>query len=129
MKKEEIFEVLKNVAEDALDVDPEEVEMSSKLIGDLDAESLDIIDLLFKAGKKIGVKLSMKEVQESIRGGLSEDAFFDDEGFVSVDGMKVLNNQFPNISQDLPEKIRTKDLLKLLDMGYLVELFYTKVSE
>lgn len=37
MKKEEIFEVLKNVAEDALDVDPEEVEMSSKLIGDLDA--------------------------------------------------------------------------------------------
>ena len=56
MKKEEIFEVLKNVAEDALDVDPEEVEMSSKLIGDLDAESLDIIDLLFKAGKKIGVK-------------------------------------------------------------------------
>ncbi|WP_183139992.1 acyl carrier protein [Streptococcus salivarius] len=129
MKKEEIFEVLKNVAEDALDVDPEEVEMSSKLIGDLDAESLDIIDLLFKAGKKIGVKLSMKEVQESIRGGLSEDDFFDDEGFVSVDGMKVLNNQFPNISQDLPEKIRTKDLLKLLDMGYLVELFYTKVSE
>ena len=129
MKKEEIFEVLKNVAEDALDVDPEEVEMSSKLIGDLDAESLDIIDLLFKAGKKIGVKLSMKEVQESIRGGLSEDDFFDDEGFVSVEGMKVLNNQFPNISQDLPEKIRTKDLLKLLDMGYLVELFYTKVSE
>ena len=112
-----------------MDVDPEEVEMSSKLIGDLDAESLDIIDLLFKAGKKIGVKLSMKEVQESIRGGLSEDDFFDDEGFVSVDGMKVLNNQFPNISQDLPEKIRTKDLLKLLDMGYLVELFYTKVSE
>ena len=59
MKKEEIFEVLKSVAEDALDVESDEIEMSSKLIEDLDAESLDIIDLLFKVGKEIDVKLSM----------------------------------------------------------------------
>ena len=39
MKKEEIFEVLKSVAEDALDVESDEIEMSSKLIEDLDAES------------------------------------------------------------------------------------------
>lgn len=129
MKKEEIFEVLKNVAEDALDVESEDVELSSKLIDDLDAESLDIIDLLFKSGKEINVKISMKEVQESIRGGLSEDEFFDDEGFVSEAGIKILSEKFPNLSQDFPNKIRSKDLLKLLDVEYLVDLFYTKVSE
>ena len=127
--KKEIFEVLKNVAEDALDVESEDVELSSKLIDDLDAESLDIIDLLFKSGKEINVKISMKEVQESIRGGLSEDEFFDDEGFVSEAGIKILSEKFPNLSQDFPNKIRSKDLLKLLDVEYLVDLFYTKVSE
>ena len=129
MKKEEIFEVIKSVAEDALDVESDEIEMSSKLIEDLDAESLDIIDLLFKVGKEIDVKLSMKEVQESIRGGLSEDAFFDDEGFVSEAGMSILNQKFPEFSKDLSVQVRTKDLLKLLDVSYLVDLFYEKVSE
>ena len=129
MKKEEIFEVLKSVAEDALDVESDEIEMSSKLIEDLDAESLDIIDLLFKVGKEIDVKLSMKEVQESIRGGLSEDEFFDYEGFVSEAGMSILNQKFPEFSKDLSVQVRTKDLLKLLDVSYLVDLFYEKVSE
>ena len=129
MKKEEIFEVLKSVAEDALDVESDEIEMSSKLIEDLDAESLDIIDLLFKVGKEIDVKLSMKEVQESIRGGLSEDEFFDDEGFVSEAGMSIFTQKFPEFSKDLSVQVRTKDLLKLLDVSYLVDLFYEKVSE
>ena len=129
MKKEEIFEVIKSVAEDALDVESDEIEMSSKLIEDLDAESLDIIDLLFKVGKEIDVKLSMKEVQESIRGGLSEDEFFDDEGFVSEAGMSILNQKFPEFSKDLSVQVRTKDLLKLLDVSYLVDLCYEKVSE
>ena len=129
MKKEAIFEVIKSVAEDALDVESDEIEMSSKLIEDLDAESLDIIDLLFKVGKEIDVKLSMKEVQESIRGGLSEDEFFDDEGFVSEAGMSILNQKFPEFSKDLSVQVRTKDLLKLLDVSYLVDLFYEKVSE
>ena len=43
--------------------------------------------------------------------------------------MSILNQKFPEFSKDLSVQVRTKDLLKLLDVSYLVDLFYEKVSE
>ena len=46
--RDEIFDKIKEVLENALGVDPEEVTMDATLIGDLGAESIDFLDISFK---------------------------------------------------------------------------------
>jgi acyl carrier protein len=129
MNQEKVFEAIRKAAVQAIDVDEEEVQMESRLIDDLEAESLDIIDLLFKTGKELGVKISMKEVQESIRDGIDENVFFNDEGIVSEEGIIKLKEKFgDDVVQDFSNEIKTKDLLKLLDIQYLVKLFVKKAE-
>ena len=114
MKKEEIFEVIKSVAEDALDVESDEIEMSSKLIEDLDAESLDIIDLLFKVGKEIDVKLTNKQNSD---GTVGAPALYANIPFKSVKSeIKLEINKEENTKQKAKrEKIEAEVKAQIAD--------------
>lgn len=46
MSEQEIFEKVKEKLAELLDIDPNEIEMESSFIDDLNADSLDIVDLV-----------------------------------------------------------------------------------
>lgn len=129
MSKEEIIILMNDITKEALDID-DSVDSEVSLVKAYDAESLDIIDLLFKTGKKVGVPLSMKEVRESLRGELSEDEFIDEDGFISKKGLNHLDIIFGNSTlRDFTDKIKTKDLVSLLNIEYISELFSKKLKD
>lgn len=125
-----VFEIVKEAAIEAVGVEPEEVTLNAKLLDDLEAESLDIIDLLFKAGKKLGVKVSMKELQASFRGEVPAEEFINEQGVVSEKGKDQLVTLFGKEAvESFGGEINSKDLLKLLDIKYVVSLFEAKLGE
>lgn len=125
-----VFDVVKDATVEAVGVESEEVTMDAKLVEDLEAESLDIIDLLFKAGKKLGVKISMKELQASFRGEIPQEEFINEQGVVSEQGKAQLVELFgEDAISTFGGEINSKDLLKLLDVKYLVSLFEKKLGE
>ena len=125
-----VYEVVKAAVVEAVGAEPEDITMDARLVEDLEAESLDIIDLLFKAGKQLGVKISMKELQESFRGEIPEERFINEQGSVSEEGKRQLDYLFGEEAVGAFEgEINSKDLLKLLDVKYIVALFEGKLGE
>ncbi len=58
----EIFEKVKNCLVDALVVDDDEVTPTASIMGDLGAESIDWLDIVFKLEKAFGIKISQSEL-------------------------------------------------------------------
>jgi len=65
MAKEEYFEQLKKIVVEQLAVDPDEVTMEASFIEDLNADSLDLVELIMEIEEKFGIQVP-DEVAEKI---------------------------------------------------------------
>jgi acyl carrier protein len=62
MSREEIFKKVQGVLVDALGVDEEEVTPTATLRGDLGAESIDFLDIVFRLEKTFNIKIPRNEM-------------------------------------------------------------------
>ena len=62
MSRDEIFQEVQEVLVDALGVDEDEVTPEATLMGDLGAESIDFLDIVFRLEKALGIKISREEL-------------------------------------------------------------------
>jgi len=62
MSRDEIFDEVKEVLVDALGLDDDEVSESATLMGDLGAESIDFLDIVFRLEKSFGIKIPREEL-------------------------------------------------------------------
>ncbi len=60
--KDEIFEKIKTALVDALGVDEDEVAPEATLVGDLGAESIDFLDIVFRLEKAFAIKIPRGEL-------------------------------------------------------------------
>ena len=60
--KDEILEEVQEVLVDALGVDDDEVTPEATLMGDLGAESIDFLDIVFRLEKEFGIKIPREEL-------------------------------------------------------------------
>src|SRR5213592_1689144 len=90
---QEIFEKVRSTLVDALNVDEDEVTLQSRLKGDLNAESIDFLDIVFRLEKQFGVKIPREELfPEAIFAG---DPSFVTDGKVNATGLKELQEKLP----------------------------------
>ena len=90
--KEEIQDVYPTVAQilaDALGCDVDRVKLDASLIEDLDAESIDFLDLVFRLERAFKVKIPRGKIVEDARGDLPESDF-EQKGLVTEVGLKRL---------------------------------------
>ncbi len=62
MSRDEVFEEVKAVLVDALGLDEDEVTEEATLMGDLGAESIDFLDIVFRLEKAFGIKVPREEL-------------------------------------------------------------------
>ena len=60
--KEEIYEKIKVALVDALGVDEDEIQPEATLVGDLGAESIDFLDIVFRLEKAFDIKIPRGEL-------------------------------------------------------------------
>ena len=92
ISKEDILAVLPTVAAtiaDALGCDVEDVKPDASLIDDLDAESIDFLDMVFRLERAFKIKIPRGKIVENARGTLTE-AEFEQHGLVTEAGMAQL---------------------------------------
>src|SRR3954462_8829831 len=93
MTKEEIYKKVTGTLIEALNVDEDEVELTSTLQGDLGAESIDFLDILFRLEREFGIKIPRGELfPESVFQG---DPDFVRDGRVTEEGMAELRSRMP----------------------------------
>ncbi|MCA9059497.1 MAG: acyl carrier protein [Planctomycetaceae bacterium] len=95
---EEIFEKVKETLCDALGVDDDEVTESATLIGDLGAESIDFLDIVFRLEKNFDIKIPRGELfPENLA---SADSGFVADGKVTEEGIAQLREKMPHADID-----------------------------
>ncbi len=60
--RDEIYEKVRSALVDALGVDEDEVSPAATMVGDLGAESIDFLDIVFRLEKAFGIKIPRGEL-------------------------------------------------------------------
>ena len=93
MTQDEIFEKVRQQLVDALSVDEDEVTPRARLQADLNAESIDFLDIVFRLEREFGIKIDRNELfPESIFQG---DPDFVQDGKVTAKGLSELKTRMP----------------------------------
>jgi len=91
--QEEIFTKVSATLVEALNVDEEEIKPASTLQGDLGAESIDFLDIVFRLEREFAIKIPRGELfPESIFQG---DPEFVQDGRVTAKGLAELRSKMP----------------------------------
>ena len=108
----DIQEKVKLVLVEALNVDEDEVTPAARLQGDLGAESIDFLDIVFRLEREFGIKIPRGELfPESIFQG---DQEFVQEGRVTDKGLQELRQRMP--FADLSQFEKDPELSHLSDL-------------
>ncbi|MDV2503582.1 MAG: acyl carrier protein [bacterium] len=123
MDNNQVFDEVRAIILEALGVDEKEVDLKTRLIEELDAESLDFLDIVFRLERSFGIKIPRGEIERNARGGLSDEEF-EDNGMVTPEGLEALQRVMPEV-----DPIYFKDGLAVRDIPRLftVETFYNIV--
>ena len=96
--RDEIFEKVRETLVDALGVDDDEVTPTATLIGDLGAESIDFLDIVFRLERNFDIKIPRGELfPENIA---SADSGFVVGGKVTESGIAEMRNRMPHANLD-----------------------------
>ena len=127
MRRDEIFSQVQEVLVDALGVDDDEVTAESALMGDLGAESIDFLDIVFRLEKSFGIKIPREELFPAE--SLMNNSGFVSSGKLTETGLKELRQKIPHI--DISAFENDPDINKLGDLftvGAIVNYVESKLN-
>ena len=125
--RDEVSKQVQEVLVEALGVDDDEVTLEATLIGDLGAESIDFLDIVFRLEKAFGIKIPREELFPAE--SLMNNPEFVHNGKFTEKGLAELRT---NISHtDLSTFEKDSDINKLGDLftvGAIVNYVETKLN-
>lgn len=111
-----VFDVVQRCFCEALELDPHEVTWSSRVLSDLDAESLDLLDVVFRLEQAFGIQIP--------RGGLENQAKDVDgqpgeiNGRLTAAGAAKLREVMPEVpAKEIFEGLKTVQIPELFRVG------------
>src|ERR1043165_3773140 len=108
----EIYQKVSATLVEALNVEEDEIKPTSTLQGDLGAESIDFLDIVFRLEREFGIKIPRNELfPESIFQG---DPDFVQDGKVTARGLEELRARMP--FADLSQFEKNPEVSKLSDL-------------
>ena len=125
--REEIFEKVKQTLIDALSVEDDEVTETATLTGDLGAESIDFLDIVFRLEKSFDIKIPQEELIS--RDVLSNPEYVNDRKLNEA-GVKALKEAMPHA--DLSDFEKDPDIDKISDVftvGTIINFVEAKLAE
>lgn len=124
---DEIFGKVQETLVDALGVDDDEVTAEATLIGDLGAESIDFLDIVFRLEKNFDVKIPRGELfPENLA---SADSSFAQDGVVTDEGIAELRRQLPHADVGaFADDPQVENISDLFTVKMIVSFLETKLN-
>ena len=124
---EEIFGKVGDTLVDALGVDDDEVTPEATLVGDLGAESIDFLDIVFRLEKNFDIKIPRGELfPENLA---SADASFMQDGRVTDEGLEELRRKMPHADIDgFAEDPAVENIQDLFTVRMIVSFVEAKLA-
>ena len=124
-----IWTVVHEVFQDALELDPEEVEFSSKVISELEAESIDFLDIAFQLEKNFQIKIPRGGIEKAARGD-TEGEGLQADGTLTLDALESLRRAMPEVPMDeFVPGLKPIDIPNLFRVGTFYNLVVKLLAE
>ena len=112
MSREDIFEKVQEVLTDALGLDEDEVTEEATLMGDLGAESIDFLDIVFRLEKAFDIKVPREELFPAE--AILNNAEYVSGGKLTARGLEELRTRMPHTNLSTFEQ--DPDVNKIADL-------------
>ena len=126
LTEDEIFSKVQSALEDALGVDEDEVTKEATLVGDLGAESIDFLDIVFKLEKAFDIQIPREELSPE---DILTNSQYVQDGVVTADGLAELKKRMPWADlSDFEADPKVQNFGNLLTVGDLCRYVEDKVN-
>ena len=124
--KEEVFDKVKDSLIEALGLDDDEVKPEATMVGDLGAESIDFLDIVFRLEKAFEIEIPRKELFPE---DILTNAEFVEGGKVTETGLNEIRTRMPFIDlSKFEENPVVQDFGNLLTVSDLCRYICGKVG-
>lgn len=125
LSSDEIFEKVQAALVDALGVDDDEVTPEATLVGDLGAESIDFLDIVFKLEKSFGITIPREELSPE---DILTNSQYVHDGLVTAEGIGELKKRmaWADLSK-FEQNPRVQDFGNLLTVSDMCNYVATKI--
>lgn len=130
--RDEIASAIMSAVEEALGLDADEAVGDASLLDDLGAESIDLLDILFRIERALGVKIQASQLHEHIQGGIPDEEFGDENEIITDAGLAQLKRVMPQIDTDeLAGNLQATKVMGLFTVDNLIDLvaFHVEIAE
>ncbi|TXS01814.1 acyl carrier protein (plasmid) [Streptomyces sp. NBC_00708] len=108
---------------DALGIDEDEAVPEATLLGELGAESIDLLDILFRLERTTKVKITVADIADLLQGGIPDEEFGDENEVVNDTGLTHLEKVLPQFDRaQLSEPLTAEGVLGLFTVQNLTDL-------
>ncbi len=111
MSRQEILDSVKETLVEALSVDEDEVTEDATLMGDLGAESIDFLDIMFRLEKAFGIKIPRGELYPD---DIMNNPDYVENGKMTASGLAQLKKSMPHA--DFTEFEKNPDINKMPEL-------------
>lgn len=126
MSETEVFEKVKETLVEALGVDEDEVTAQATLTGDLGAESIDFLDIVFRLEKSFNIKIPRGELFPD---NILNNPEFVQEGKLTPKGLAQLKERMPHADfSDFEQNPDINKMAELFKVQTIVNYVKTKVA-
>jgi acyl carrier protein len=125
----ELLPLVQAAIADALGIDEAEVTPEATILGDLGAESIDLLDILFRIERASGVKVTVSDIAALLQGGIPDEEFGDEDQVVNDTGLSHLEKVLPQFDRSQLDGPLTADqVLGLFTTQNLVDLLLDRAG-
>jgi acyl carrier protein len=125
----DVDSAVKEAVTEALALDDDEVTPDSTLMDDLGAESIDLLDILFRIEKSTGVKIEASDLGDYIQGGIPDDEFSDENEVITEKGAQQLNKVMPQTNpSELAGSLDANEVITLFTVQNLIDMVKTRAD-
>jgi acyl carrier protein len=125
---EEVFDKVRETLVDALGVDDDEVTPQATLIGDLGAESIDFLDIVFRLEKNFDIRIPRGELfPENLA---SAESGFVKDGVVTESGIAELKQRMPHADvATFAADPKVENIQDLFTVGMICKFLEAKLAK
>ncbi len=95
-----IFAVVRDAFAEALGLDDDEVEYGSKIIDELGAESLDLLDIVYRLERAFDIRIPRSGIEKITREGLEKGEVYEVNGVLTDLALEKLAEAMPEVPRE-----------------------------
>jgi len=126
----EILDTVRSCFAEALGLDDDEVQYDSRVIDDLGAESLDLLDIVYRMERAFNIRIPRGGIEKASREGLEEGESYEINGILTPRAVERLREAMPEVpDEEFKPGLKTSEIPLMFRVATFYNLVVKLIAE